>query len=145
VLVWANVGGLLGALVFSFLSVRFELKILVLGSLAACGVFLAIFGQVPRDLASLSMAAAATVFFGSAGVVGFYALMATSFPTHARASGIGFVIGVGRGGSALGPMIGGAMFAAGLSLEMTMVAMAAGSLLGTIMLALLLSRRDPTA
>lgn len=145
VLVWANVGGLLGALVFSFLSVRFELKTLVLGSLAACGMFLAIFGQVPRDLASLSMAAAATVFFGSAGVVGFYALMATSFPTHARASGIGFVIGLGRGGSALGPMIGGAMFAAGLSLETTMVAMAAGSLLGTIMLALLVSRRDPTA
>ena len=57
--------------------------------------------------------AAVAGFFTNAGVVGPYALLAQSFPTDVRSTGTGFVIGVGRGGSALAPALAGFLFAAG--------------------------------
>ena len=43
-------------------------------------------------------------------------VMAQSFPAEVRASGIGFAIGVGRGGAALGPMAAGALLSLGYPL-----------------------------
>ena len=40
----------------------------------------------------------------NAGIVGLYAIIAQVFPTHVRAFGTGFTIGVGRGGSVLAPI-----------------------------------------
>ena len=65
-------------------------------------VLVALFGQSPADLGRLSMAAAAASFCTNSVIVGFYALMAQSFPTPLRGSGTGFVIGVGRLGAAAG-------------------------------------------
>ncbi|MDZ4069387.1 MULTISPECIES: hypothetical protein [Sphingomonadaceae] len=62
-------------------------------------------------------------------MVGFYAVIAASFPTEARGGGTGFVSGVGRGGAALGPVIAGFMFQAGLGLSGVALAMALGSLI----------------
>ncbi len=128
VLVWANVGGLLGGLLFSFLSLRFALRsLLVIVMLASTGMIIA-FGQGQADLAGLSWAAAAGGFCTNAGVVGLYALIASRYPTAVRAGGTGFVIGVGRGGAALGPILGGLLFASGFSLPVVASLMALGSL-----------------
>jgi MFS family permease len=61
-------------------------------------------------------------------VVGLYALIAQSFPTEVRAGGTGFVIGVGRGGAVLGPVIAGYLFTAGQPLSTVSIIMGSGSL-----------------
>lgn len=60
-------------------------------------------------------------------MVGLYAIFAEAFPTEVRASGTGFVIGIGRGGAALSPIIAGMLFANGASLPSVALMMGLGS------------------
>jgi len=92
------------------------------------------FGQGQSSLGTLSMVAASAGFFTNAGVVGLYALVAQSFPTSLRATATGFVIGVGRGGSAMAPALAGLLFAAGFGLPIVATLMALGSVIGAIAL-----------
>jgi hypothetical protein len=103
----------------------------------AAFVFFGLFGMGHADLTSLSFFAAVTVFFTNAAVVGMYPVMARSFPAELRASGTGFVIGVGRGGSALGPVIAGALFEAGSPLLLVSLVMGAGTLVAATMIFIL--------
>lgn len=144
VLVWANVGGLIGGLLFSALSLRFTLRALLVAFMVASTVMVTVFGQGQADLHGLSMAAAAGGFCTNAAVVGLYALVAGSFPTAIRGGGTGFVIGIGRGGAALGPIIGGFLFAAGLGLPIVAGIMASGSLLAALALLALPRRSEET-
>jgi benzoate transport len=145
VLVWANVGGLIGGLLFSALSLRFALRGLIMVFMLASTVMVSVFGQGQADLHGLSLAAAAGAFCTNAAVVGLYALVAASFPTAVRAGGTGFVIGFGRGGAALGPIIGGFLFAAGLGLPLVAAIMACGSLLAAIAIFALPRREEELA
>lgn len=129
VLVYANVGGLAGALLLSALTLKLPLRTIMVAALALSAVMVVWFGQGQADLAGLSFAAATAGFFTNAGMVGFYALIAASFATAMRGGGTGFVIGVGRGGAALGPVIAGFMFQAGLGLGGVALVMALGSLI----------------
>jgi len=132
VLVWANVGGLIGALTLGLLALRYSVKWLVVAALILGAVMVTWFGQEHATLAQLSLLAAAAGFFTNSGVVGMYALFAQSFPTELRAGGTGFVIGVGRGGSAAGPIIAGLLFVAGSGLPMVALCMALGSILAAV-------------
>ncbi|WP_287889535.1 MFS transporter [Blastomonas sp.] len=134
VLVWANVGGLIGALLLSALSWRFPIRNLVIGAMLLSFVTVTIFGQGQSDIAMLAAVAAAAGFCTNAGVVGLYALIAQAFPTAVRASGTGFVIGFGRGGAAVGPILAGFLFSIDLGLASVGLAMACGSLLAAAML-----------
>jgi len=58
-----------------------------------------------------------------------------------RAGGTGFVIGIGRGGSALGPMVAGFLFAAGAGLSQVALVMASGSILAAVMIGVLRTPR----
>lgn len=129
VLVWANVGGLIGGLLLGALSLRYALRGLLVVFMIASTVMVTVFGQGQADLQGLSLAAAAGGFCTNAAVVGLYALVASSFPAAIRGGGTGFVIGVGRGGAAVGPIIGGFLFAAGMSLPVVATIMACGSLI----------------
>lgn len=128
VLVWANVGGLCGAVLLSVLSWRIPLRSLLVVALAAATGMVTLFGQGAPDLTGLAWIAGIAGFCTNAGVVGMYALIAQSFPTHARGSGTGFVIGVGRGGAALGPILAGILFSLNLPLPGVAAVMAVGSL-----------------
>jgi benzoate transport len=134
VLVWANVGGLAGALLLSVLTRRAPLRGLMLAAFAGSIAMVIWFGQGGRDLAGLRTVAAMTGFFTNAGVVGLYALIAQAFPTALRGGGTGFVIGMGRGGAALGPIVAGALFASGVGLPMVAVCMALGSVIAAVAL-----------
>ena len=132
VLIWFNVGGLLGSVLFGLLTQRFRLPALVIGVLVLSAGAVAAFGQGPADLLRLSVTAAVGGLFMNAAVVGLYAMFAQSFPTPVRAGGTGFAIGFGRGGAALGPIVAGVLFAAGGSLGIVALIMATGSFLGAI-------------
>jgi benzoate transport len=137
VLVWANIGGMAGSLVLSLLTQRFGVRGLTIGAMVLSTALVALFGRVGADLSTLTITAIVAGFFTNAGVVGLYAIFAQSFPTAVRASGTGFVIGIGRGGAALSPIVAGAMFSAGLGLPTVALAMGIGSLVaGVALLAL---------
>jgi benzoate transport len=142
VLVWANVGGALGGAVLGLLTQRFGVKQLTIGVLLLSTVMVTLFGRSPPDLQRLSLICAIAGFFTNAGVVGLYAILAQAFPTHVRAFGTGFAIGIGRGGSALAPIVGGFLFKAGYSLPVVAAIMATGSLLAAGVLLMLKLKPD---
>jgi len=137
VLVWVSVGGALGGAIFGFLTMRYDVKALTIGVLLLSAVMVALFGRSPADLARLSMICAFAGFCANAGVVGLYAIFAHAYPTHVRAFGTGFAIGIGRGGSVLAPIIAGLLFTAGTGLPTVAILMATGSLLAAVVLSFL--------
>ncbi|MBL0965439.1 MAG: MFS transporter [Blastomonas sp.] len=139
VLVWASIGGASGSLVLGLLTLRLPVRSLTIAAMLVSCVLVVIFGMGQPDLARLSMVAAAAGFVTNAGVVGLYALVATGFPVALRASATGFVIGVGRGGSALAPALAGLLFALGYGLPVVALLMSLGSVLAAA--ALLIGNR----
>src|SRR5690606_36606735 len=96
--------------------------------------------------ASLSRLCASAGLFTNGAIVGMYAIFAKAFPTHVRASGTGVSIGVGRGGSELGPIVAGFLFDGGVELPTVALVMGFGSLLAAGVLMLLkLEPKSPEA
>lgn len=143
VLVWASAGGAIGSLLFSLLTNRLPLRTLLIATLGTSALFLILFGISPADLTILALAASAVGFCTNAAIVGLYAVMVASFPTHLRAGGTGIVIGLGRGGAAIGPVLAGLLFSAGMGREGVAIIMASGSLLATFGIIKLLRTRPP--
>ncbi len=142
VLVWTNVGGALGGATLGFLTLRFGVKGLTIGVMLLSTVMVALFGQTPPDLQRLSMICAAAGFCTNAAIVGMYAIFAQVFPTHVRASGTGFAVGVGRGGSVLAPIIAGFLFEGGYSLPTVALMMSSGSMVAAGVLSFLKLETD---
>lgn len=128
VLTWANVGGAAGGALFGLLTLKMNIKPLTITILLVSVVMVSLFGRTPADLQILSLLAAVAGFCTNAGVVGLYAIFAHAFPTHVRAFGTGFAIGIGRGGAVVSPVIAGFLFVAGNSLQTVATVMALGSL-----------------
>ena len=145
VLVWANVGGATGALLLSLMTQRFNVRALVIGALVLSAAMVTLFGQGQSDLQQLAIVAGVAGMCTNAAVVGIYTILAQSFPTAVRAGGTGFVIGVGRGGAALGPILAGFLFANGVGLATVAAVMALGSVLSAVALVLLRYREQPIA
>ncbi len=124
VLVWANVGGALGGASLGLLTQKFGVKGLTIGAMVLSSIMVVIFGRTPPDLSKLSFMCAAAGFFTNGAIVGMYAIFAQAFPTHVRASGTGFGIGTGRGGSVIAPIIAGFLFQAGATLPSVSAVMA---------------------
>ncbi|QXO18363.1 MFS transporter [Vibrio ostreae] len=114
VLFWVNVGGVLGGLLFGLLSQKIGLKPLTMAILVLTSGAVTLFGRAEPQLAQLSILAALAGFFANAGVSGIYTLVAYVFPTHVRATGTGFVIGVGRAGAIIAPWLAGILMQQGL-------------------------------
>jgi len=110
VLALTNFGGAAGGILFGLLAGRIGLKPLTIVIMALNAVTIVLFGRTPEDLTTLTWLAIAVGFFGNAAISGMYSIVAYAFPTHVRATGTGFVIGVGRGGAVLSPWIAGLLF-----------------------------------
>jgi MFS family permease len=110
---------------------------LVILALAGSVLMINVFGQGQASLGQLALIAGIAGFFTNAGVVGMYALFAQNFPTHLRAGGTGFAIGVGRAGAVLGPIIAGMLFEGGSTLVTVSFLMALGSLIAAFLILML--------
>ena len=145
VLVWANVGGATGAFLLSVLTQRVGVRPLVITALLCSATMVAVFGRGQADLRQLALIAGIAGMCTNAAVVGLYAIFAQSFPTAVRAGGTGLVIGVGRGGAALGPVVAGFLFQGGATLQTVALLMALGSLVAAVALGLLRYREPHIA
>ncbi|WP_206436008.1 MFS transporter [Altericroceibacterium xinjiangense] len=135
-LTYANIGGALGGFLFGFLLKKWDIKgptitVLLLGVVAV-----AWFGTGHDTLWTWRLAAFFTMFFLNSAIVGYYAAFARGFPAYARATGTGFVLGVGRAGAAGSPIIAGFLFGAlGDDALLTVsLIMSLGSIAGAILL-----------
>ena len=129
VLTWASVGGAIGCFSFGWLTRYFDVRKLTLFFFVCSWLSTCLFGQVTPNLVVLSAAVAFAGYFINSGIVGMYSIVAQVFPTHVRASGTGFTVGVGRGGSVLSPIIAGYLMQGGLQLPMVAIIMGTGSIL----------------
>jgi benzoate transport len=129
VLTWVSIGGAIGGALFGLIATRVRLQPLTVVTLLGAAMMIALFGRGAADLLTLKTVVGFTGLFTNAAVAGFYLLFASVFPTHVRATGTGFAIGVGRGGAILAPVIAGYLFLAGFPLHTVALAMASGSLL----------------
>ena len=127
ILVWASVGGLFGSVLLSIATLKRGPIGLVLVALSISTAGVAFFGQVPNLLPAL----AAVVFVANAGAnaatIGIFAIAVRTFPADLRGAGLGIAMGLGRGGAALGPFVGGLLINSGLSAAAVTAAMAVGS------------------
>jgi MFS family permease len=134
VLFWASVGGASGGAVLGLLALRLNLIWLTSGVMLLGTISIAIFGHGQANLSELKFVVGMCGFFTNAGIVGLYTLLALAYPTHLRATGTGVVIGAGRGGAALAPILAGYLFGHGLSLQTVSIVMGCGSLVGAFAL-----------
>ncbi len=142
VLVWTNVGGASGALLFSALVNWFDTRKLTVAFLLLSSGAVILFGYSPANLTHLSFVTGLAGFATNAVIIGIYALTAASYPAELRAGGVGVVIGTGRGGAALGPIVSGFLFAAGWTVPSVAVAMGMGSLVAALAILVLVRHQD---
>ena len=144
VVAWANLGGACGGATLGLLGLRFGMKPLTIAVMLLSTVMVIVFGNTPPDLDRLSWACAAAGFCTNAAIVGMYSIFAQAFPTHVRAFGTGFAIGIGRGGSVLAPMLAGYLFQEGYSLPVVSTTLSIAALIAAGVLSLLKLKPDQT-
>lgn len=127
-----SLGGVLGSVAMSVLSRFISVRLLMAVSLIGAAIGVASFPFFTDSLLSMKQVGFFAGAFIFAAVAGAFGLFAASFPSSLLGSGSGLVLGLGRGGAVLGPMLPGFLFAAGLPLSMVALIMAAGSFLAGI-------------
>jgi MFS family permease len=144
-LAWVNFGGAIGGALFGVLAARLGIKPLTIGIMFTYALGVAYFGQVAgglglvpgRDGAGanyLTWTAGFVGTFGNAAMSGLYSMISYGFPTHVRATGTGFVIGLGRIGGVIGPWMAGLMLDKGNVIATIALVLCCGSLLSGLML-----------
>ena len=105
-----QVGGVAGTLTLGRLIDRFSFNALALTYLAAAAAIVAI-GYAGHSVGLAALAIFCAGFGIVGGQIAANALTAMFYPTAIRATGVGWALGVGRAGSIIGPLIGGALLA----------------------------------
>lgn len=111
-----NVGAFVGTVTMSVLAVRVPLGKLVPTMLVCAAGAMLWFGSVPMSVGATMATAFAIGVLLQGGYNGVWPLAADSYPSHVRATGIGWAIGIGRSGAIVGPFVGGQLMAAKVSL-----------------------------
>jgi AAHS family 4-hydroxybenzoate transporter-like MFS transporter len=131
----ANLVGIAGGVIFGALGARLGVQRLTVVMMTGLGVAIAAFGFAPPVFGLLIAVAAVCGFFLFAGTAGLYATLAIGFSDEGRASGSGFVSGVGRISSAIAPALAGTLFAGGWGRAEVSAAFAVCAILAAVVLA----------
>lgn len=106
-----QIGGVAGTFALGSVIDRFSFRALALVYFIAVFAVGAI-GQLGHSVIFVSMAIFAAGFCIVGGQIAANALTAGFYPTSVRATGVGWALGIGRVGSIIGPLVGGALLAA---------------------------------
>ena len=124
-----SLGGVVGSISMSIAARYLSIKYLMVVSLIGTAISVWAFPYFTGSLESMKMAGFIAGAFVLAAISGFFGLFASTYPSSLLGSGSGLVLGIGRVGAILGPMIPGFLFAAGLALNNVALIMGSGSLL----------------
>jgi AAHS family 4-hydroxybenzoate transporter-like MFS transporter len=103
-----QVGGVVGTFALGSIIDRFSFRALALVYFIAVFAVGAI-GQLGHSVTFVTMAIFAAGFCIVGGQIAANALAAGFYPTSVRATGVGWALGIGRVGSIVGPLVGGAL------------------------------------
>jgi AAHS family 4-hydroxybenzoate transporter-like MFS transporter len=103
-----QVGGVVGVLALGSIIDRFSFRALALVYFIAVFAVGAI-GQLGHSIVFVTMAIFVAGFCMVGGQTAANALAATFYPTSIRSTGVGWALGIGRVGSIVGPLVGGAL------------------------------------
>ncbi len=122
-----QVGGVVGTFALGSIIDRFSFRALALVYFIAVFAVGAI-GQLGHSVIFVSMAIFAAGFCIVGGQIAANALAAGFYPTAVRATGVGWALGIGRVGSIVGPLVGGALLIAKWSTQAVFMAAATAAL-----------------
>jgi AAHS family 4-hydroxybenzoate transporter-like MFS transporter len=105
-----QVGGVVGTFTLGSVIDRFSFRALAVNYLLAA-VAVAAIGFAAHSAALATVAIFCAGFCIVGGQIASNALAATFYPTGIRSTGVGWALGVGRIGSIIGPLVGGALLA----------------------------------
>lgn len=120
-----QIGGTAGAIALGWLMDRFDPHRVLACSYAAAGVFVAAIGACAASPWGAALVVFAAGFCVSGSQVGANALSAAFYPTECRTTGVSWANGIGRSGSVVGSMAGGAILSTGLPLQTAFALVAA--------------------
>jgi MFS transporter, AAHS family, 4-hydroxybenzoate transporter len=122
-----QVGGVVGTFALGSIIDRFSFRALALVYFVAVFAVAAI-GQLGHSVVFVTMAIFAAGFCIVGGQIAANALAAGYYPTSLRATGVGWALGIGRVGSIVGPLVGGALLTAKWSTASVFMAAAGAAL-----------------
>ena len=122
-----QVGGVVGTVALGNIIDRFSFRALALLYFVAVFAVGAI-GQFGHSVAPVTLAIFVAGFCIVGGQIAANALAAGFYPTSVRASGVGWALGIGRVGSIVGPLVGGALLTMKWSTGAVFAAAAAAAL-----------------
>ncbi|WP_313328139.1 MFS transporter [Stutzerimonas balearica] len=135
-----NFGGMAGAIVGGWLGDRFNLVKVMIGFFVAAAVSISLLGfKSPTPLLY------GLIFIAGATTIGtqilLYACAAQFYGLSIRSTGLGWASGIGRNGAIVGPLLGGALMAVNLPLQLNFMAFAVpGAIAALAMTVFALSR-----
>jgi AAHS family 4-hydroxybenzoate transporter-like MFS transporter len=104
-----QIGGTFGAILVGYLMDRMSPQRIIAISYAVGSLFIFSVGHASTDLMWLSLAVLGAGFCMSGSQSAMTALAATFYPTRGRATGVSWMLGIGRFGAIAGAVIGGEM------------------------------------
>jgi MFS transporter, AAHS family, 4-hydroxybenzoate transporter len=126
-----NLGAFMGIITQGYLSSQFGLRRTIFGFLAITAALMVIFGFFKGSILVLILFG--LIGFGvQGGFVGLYAVAARFYPTEIRSTGVGFAMSAGRIGGIVGPLLGGILVGAGLSMTANFIVFAIPTLLAGV-------------
>lgn len=111
-----QIGGTVGAIVVGWIMDRRNPNGVIATSYAVGGVFILLLGAFSLESSLLALGVIAAGFFMSGAQTGLNAFAPGYYPTDFRATGVSWMLGIGRFGGIFGSLIGGAVLSLGLGL-----------------------------
>lgn len=124
-----SAGAIVGALVLGPLMDRYDRYLICASSILVGAVATAVTGLVAVSFTALAGIAFVLGFTVGGASAGIMAIIATSYPTSMRATGLGWAIGIARIGSAVGPVLAGLLLQCGASATQIFALLAIPSLI----------------
>lgn len=135
-----NLGGVVGAIVLGRLIDKREPALILGLAYAASALFIVMVAYAGANVALLLAGAALAGFGVVGGQIGLNAVAASTYPTAVRATGVGWALGVGRIGSIVGPVAGGALLSLGWTSQQLILTAVIPALIAAVAVFLLRER-----